>query len=61
MGYDLLNKFAQEYVTEMNNAKRGDDWDEQTFIRREAKRVAREVGRIVQAVDTLTNYGLTIS
>lgn len=59
--YDILGKFANEYVADLRAAKNRDDWEDMRAIRMQAKRIAWEMGQIVKSVDLLERYGLTVS
>lgn len=52
--------FAQGYVEEMNTAIRNDDWDAQTAVYQEARRIQRELGHIVRAVETMRRYNIKV-
>lgn len=56
--WKTVDTFALDYVSQMRTAQNSDDWNEQNDLRREAKRIQREIGKIVQAVDTLHRYGV---
>jgi len=58
--YNVVTVFAANYVEEFNKAQVNDDWNEQTYVRKDAQRIIREMRAIVDAVDLFNRYGMTV-
>lgn len=57
---DIVGKFAQQYVEQLNRDTEFGDWEAASWTKRDAKRIIREMNMVLKAVDVLTNVGLTI-
>ena len=59
--WKALDAIVMNYVANYTAAQKQDRWEEMAEIRNEMKRVQRELGRVMQAIDTLSRYGVTVS